>query len=104
MGFTPLITFNHCHHLQEVVEKIPLERILLETDSPFFLPQNTRSESGLSHPGFVIFTAKHVAKLKRIPLEKVMQAHKETVQQVYGICDDDETILHIQIEAIQEGI
>ena len=70
VGFTPMITYAKNQHLHEVVKKIPLHRILLETDSPYFLPrQEPTSLSGISHPGFVIHAAAQIAQLKSIPIQ-----------------------------------
>ena len=74
VGFTPMITYEKNRHLHEVVREIPLERVLLETDSPYFLPrQEPNSQSGISHPGYVIHTAAQIALLKNVPIEgKIM--------------------------------
>ena len=86
VGFTPLITYPRKYHLQEVVSKIPLARVLLETDSPYFLPsQKNYSLSGVSHPGFVIFTANHIASVKNITVEDVIKANRRNVQEIYKI-------------------
>ena len=70
VGFTPMITYEKNRHLHQVVKEIPLERVLLETDSPYFLPrQEPNSQSGLSHPGYVIHTAAQIACLKNVPIE-----------------------------------
>ncbi len=42
VGLTPLVTYRHAEHLHEVARKVPLERLLLETDSPYFMPQKVR--------------------------------------------------------------
>jgi TatD DNase family protein len=65
-----MITFSKNRHLHEVVRKIPLSRILLETDSPYFLPRQepTSLTGGMSHPGFVIHTAAQIAQLKKVPI------------------------------------
>ena len=69
-----MITYEKNRHLHEVVREIPLERVLLETDSPYFLPrQEPNSQSGISHPGYVIHTAAQIALLKNVPIEgKIM--------------------------------
>lgn len=85
VGFTPMITFRQASQLHKVVEAIPLERILLETDAPYFLPRQATSKLGFSHPGLVIHTAAQVAHLKRIPIEDVIEATHANVQEVYGI-------------------
>ena len=69
VGFTPFICNSRFERpIHEVVRKIPLDRILFETDSPYFLPPKLKiSEDGSfiedlppSHPGHVIHTAAQV--------------------------------------------
>ena len=65
-----MITYTKNKHQHEVIRNIPLSRILLETDAPYFLPRQEPSSQtqGLSHPGFVIHTAAQIAKLKNVPI------------------------------------
>ena len=65
-----MITYAKNRHLHDVVRKIPLSRILLETDSPYFLPRQEPISltGGMSHPGFVIHTAAQIAHLKEVPI------------------------------------
>ena len=65
-----MITYAKNRHLHEVVRKIPLSRILLETDSPYFLPRQEPISltGGMSHPGMVIHTAAQIAHLKEVPI------------------------------------
>jgi len=87
VGFTPMITFAKNRHLHDVVRKIPLSRILLETDSPYFLPRQepTSLTGGMSHPGFVIHTAAQIAHLKEVPIRDVIEANRRNVLEIYGI-------------------
>ena len=85
VGFTPMITNSENKHLHEVIRNIPLNRILLETDAPYFLPFRGASASGLSHPGFVSFVAKEIASLKNVSVEEVILANRRNVQEIYGI-------------------
>jgi len=87
VGFTPMITFAKNKHLHEVVRKIPLSRILLETDSPYFLPRQEPISltNGMSHPGMVIHTAAQIAHLKEVPIRDVIEANRRNVLEIYGI-------------------
>ena len=91
VGFTPMITFAKNRHLHDVIRKIPLSRILLETDSPYFLPRQepTSLTGGMSHPGFVIHTAAQIAQLKKVPIRDVIEANKRNVLEIYGIVTQD---------------
>ena len=85
IGFTPLIMFDNVQHLHEVVRKIPLERVLLETDSPYFLNRRLKSKIGMTHPGLVVHVAKEIATIKAISLDEVLVATDRNIQEVYGI-------------------
>lgn len=86
VGFTPIISKINLTFLHDVVKKLPLDKILLETDAPYFLPrQAPMSQCGFSHPGFVIHTAAQVAKFKGISIESVIQATTENAVKVYNL-------------------
>lgn len=98
VGFTPLITFKNATHLHEVVRRIPLNKILLETDSPYFVPRQLSGSSrsiDFSHPGLIIHAAAQVAKLKNVTIEDVVNAHKRSLFDVYNI----PAVIGVAIEA-----
>ncbi|CAN7941710.1 unnamed protein product [Ixodes pacificus] len=85
LGLTPLVGFADAGPLQEVARRIPLDRLLLETDAPYFLP---RAESGAmrqSHPGMAIHVALKVSSLKNISVEDVLKAVRVNTRRIYGI-------------------
>jgi TatD DNase family protein len=63
------ITFKNTASLQEVVNKIPLESILLETDAPFLAPVPFRGKR--NEPAYVRYVAEKIAEIKKLPLETV---------------------------------
>ncbi len=65
-----IITFKNAKDLQEIFKDIPLNRILIETDSPYLAPIPYRGKS--NQPGYVIEIAKSLSYLKNIPLEEVV--------------------------------
>jgi TatD DNase family protein len=69
ISFSGIITFKKAEELREVVKFVPLDRILVETDSPFLAPIPHRGSR--NEPAFTIFVAKLVAELKDISLEEV---------------------------------
>lgn len=87
LGITGLITFHHAVQLHEVVREIPLDRLLLETDAPYFLPCQspglTKNHPAL--PGHVVHVAAKVAALKGVTLETVLQSNLEGVAEVYNV-------------------
>lgn len=67
--------------LKEVIEKVPLERLLLETDSPYLGPnKNERNE-----PLLVKQIAKEIARIKNISFDEVAQATTLNAQTLFGI-------------------
>lgn len=63
------MTFKNARKLKETVEKIPLERILLETDAPYMAPEPYRGKRNDS--GKLVFVAEKIAELKGITSEEV---------------------------------
>ena len=57
-----IITFNNSSDLQKTFESIPIERLLIETDSPFLAPTPNRGKK--NEPSFIRYTAEKLAKLK----------------------------------------
>lgn len=67
ISLSGIVTFKNAGSLREIVKKLPLERILLETDAPFLAPVPYRGQK--NEPAFMIETAKCVAELKEVNLE-----------------------------------
>ena len=71
ISFTCNITYKHSEVLREVVNYVPLDRILIETDSPYMSPNHCRKEP--NEPKNVIYVAEQIAKQKGISLENVAE-------------------------------
>lgn len=87
LGLTPLVAFDHVNRqpLTEAARKIPLDRLLLETDSPYFLPKWEMGRLKQSHPGMVIHVATRLSNLRNIPLERVLAVTRDNARRIYGI-------------------
>lgn len=85
IGLTPLVLYDHAHHVQEVAKKVPLSRVVLETDSPYFYHKSFHSVIGMSHPGFVQVVAKKIATIKGLSLEEVLATTCKNTLEVYDI-------------------
>ncbi|XP_068214192.1 uncharacterized protein [Palaemon carinicauda] len=83
LGFTGLVTMmnRRARMVRNVVRDIPLNRILLETDTPYFRPFT----SGLSHPGMAIHVAAQIASVKGLGIEEVLKCTRENASKMYGI-------------------
>ena len=72
ISFSGIITFRNAADLRDVVRQVPLERCLIETDSPYLAPAPHRGK--LNTPAYVPFVAQQVAALKGLTPEQVAQA------------------------------
>ena len=70
-GIGGVLTFKNSKTIKEVVEKIPLENILLETDSPYLSPEPFRGKKNV--PSNVVYVAKKIAEIKNITYEEVLK-------------------------------
>ena len=71
ISFSGIVTFKSAKDLQAVALELPLERILIETDSPYLAPMPHRGK--MNEPGFVPHVGEYIAKLKGIPVEQVAE-------------------------------
>ena len=64
-----ILTFKKAEGIRDLLKDVPLDRLLVETDSPYLAPEPYRGKS--NEPAFVIETAKRLADLKEIPFEEL---------------------------------
>lgn len=69
ISISGIVTFRQATELKEVVKHIPLERLLIETDSPYLAPVPHRGKE--NQPAYVIEVAAYIAQLKNISLANV---------------------------------
>jgi len=88
IGLTGLVTFPDALQVHEVAAKIPLDKILLETDAPYFLPKNidrAKYQGNLCLPGHVVRTAARIAELRGDDVRNILAANVTNVQAIYGM-------------------
>lgn len=67
IGFTGIITYPNAENLRDIVKYVPIDRILIETDSPYLAPQKYRGMT--NEPIYVLEVARQIAKIKNLDLE-----------------------------------
>ncbi|XP_037303931.2 putative deoxyribonuclease TATDN2 [Pungitius pungitius] len=86
VGFTALITYFKATEARDAVRQIPLDRIVLETDAPYFLPRQVRKDvCRFSHPGMGIHTLHELSLLKGEAMATVLTTVRENTRQLYGV-------------------
>jgi TatD DNase family protein len=81
ISISGVVTFKNAESLREIVRSLPLDRIHVETDAPFLAPVPMRGKKNT--PAFVIHTAKFVADLKGITVEKLAEATRENALKMF---------------------
>lgn len=76
------VTFKNATALQNAVGRLPMEKLLLETDAPYLAPQPHRGER--NEPAYVRLTAAKVAEIKGLPIETVIKASTENADKLFG--------------------
>lgn len=77
------VTYKNNRKTVAVVEEIPLDFLLVETDSPYLTPEPLRGKKNM--PPLVEHTARKVAEIKGVSLEEVAEKTKENAMRFYGI-------------------
>jgi TatD DNase family protein len=75
ISFSGIVTFKNAVSIKEVAEQIPLNRILVETDSPYLAPSPYRGK--INQPSYVRHVAEEIAKLRNISFEEVSETTTE---------------------------
>lgn len=83
VSFSGIITFKRSEELREAVKLVPLEKIFIETDSPYLAPQSRRGK--VNEPSYIIETAQMIADIKNVPLEEVAHTTARNIQSLFQI-------------------
>ena len=71
ISFSGIVTFRNAKEVQEVAKQVPLERMLVETDSPYLTPVPYRGKP--NQPGYTRYVAEYIAELKGTSFEQVAE-------------------------------
>lgn len=82
ISFSGIVTFKNAIELQSIAEFIPLDRMLIETDSPFLAPVPFRGK--INQPAYVKYVAEFLANLRKIPIEELALQTTENFYQMTG--------------------
>ncbi|MFH6946387.1 TatD family hydrolase [Flavobacterium sp. FlaQc-50] len=92
LGFTGAISDSkRFEHLKEVIQYVPLDKIMIETDAPFMLPKNVpnsllkKYHERRCEPAFLPYVAGTIAQFKGIPLDKIAEETTKNAKSFFGI-------------------
>lgn len=82
ISFSGILTFKSAKDLREVAAMVPLDRMLIETDSPYLAPVPHRGKT--NNPSFVPFVASQLAEIKRLSVEQIAQATNRNFDSLFS--------------------
>ena len=82
ISFSGILTFRNAAELREVATEVPLERCLIETDSPYLAPAPHRGKT--NNPSYVPLVAAELARLQGRSVEEVAAATSTNVDRLFG--------------------
>jgi TatD DNase family protein len=83
LSFSGIVTFKNATDLREVVQFAPIDRILIETDSPYLAPVPHRGK--VNEPSYVAYVANVIAQLKNISIEEIGFQTSNNFDRLFGL-------------------
>jgi TatD DNase family protein len=85
ISFSGIVTFKNAQEIKDVARRVPLERMLIETDSPYLAPVPFRGKQ--NEPAYVRYVAEEIARLRDISVEEVAAATSTNFFRLFGVPD-----------------
>ena len=82
-SFSGIVTFKNAKQIKEVAQRVPLERILIETDAPYLAPAPHRGR--LNQPAYVKHVAEEIATLRGISLDEAGRCTTENFRRLFKL-------------------
>ena len=82
ISFSGILTFKNAQDLREVASFVPLDRMLIETDSPYLAPAPHRGKT--NNPSFVPLVARQIAELRQCPIESIAEATSRNFETLFA--------------------
>ena len=78
-----VVTFKNAKNIKDVAKEVPLDKLVLETDSPYLTPVPFRGKSNT--PAYVKYVAEEISNLKSIPLEEIIDITTTNAERLFKI-------------------
>ena len=93
MGFyislSGIVTFKNASQVQDVAKQVPLDRLLIETDSPYLAPVPFRGKE--NEPAYVVYVAQKIAELRNMSVEDIARASTDNFKSLFLPSVDEAT-------------
>jgi TatD DNase family protein len=83
ISFSGIVTFKTAQDLRDVAAMVPLDRMLIETDSPYLAPVPFRGKT--NNPSYVPYVAKQIATLRGVDVETIASATSSNFSRLFGV-------------------
>ncbi|MCX8516539.1 MAG: TatD family hydrolase [Rhodoferax sp.] len=83
ISFSGIITFKSAQEIREVAAFVPLDRLLIETDSPYLAPVPYRGKTNT--PAYVPYVARQIAELRGLPIETIAEASSNNFRRLFAV-------------------
>jgi TatD DNase family protein len=83
VSFSGILTFRNAQALRDVARMVPMDRLLIETDSPYLAPVPHRGKT--NQPAYVVHVAQQVADIKGIALDDVARQTTRNFEALFGV-------------------
>lgn len=82
-GFNGVVTFKNAENIREILRKVPMEKVLTETDCPYLTPEPFRGKR--NEPSYVEYVVKKIAEVKGIPFAEVEGMTEENAGRLFKL-------------------
>ncbi|MDR1310474.1 MAG: TatD family hydrolase [Burkholderiaceae bacterium] len=83
ISFSGIVTYPGASSLRDVVSQVPLDHLLIETDSPYLSPQAYRGRT--NEPAYVTQVAKQIAGVKKVPISRIAYHTSQNFFRLFGL-------------------
>lgn len=83
ISFSGIVTFKNALDIKEVAKKVPADRFLIETDSPYLAPVPFRGKP--NYPTYVTHVAEHIAELRNTSIDQIAEQSRENFYRLFSV-------------------